>query len=297
MNQKINTLLMSFTLFFLILLLIFSLVGLRRVRNTNMNLENRIMQLNNKVNSLQSEISSINSNIQHELKKQASILSSYDIKLGEINASDLTVEAIVEVVPKEIADDSEVEVTIGDITVKAEKLNNKFVARAYTDALQTHEVVVSVKTNGVSKIETLDRRVDTRRIFSEKAKGLVEGRVLFKNNKLTLEENIINIVYKAFENTEIEKARIFATVDNKEVWEKDITTDLKSAKGVLTYTLSKTFDVNSGSELFLYVDVKESNGITFRITMKGLEPYSGNIVYMESFSIAIIDKNGKITMI
>ena len=70
MNQKINTLLMSFTLFFLILLLIFSLVGLRRVRNTIMNLENRIMQLNNKVNSLQSEISSINSNIQHELKNK-----------------------------------------------------------------------------------------------------------------------------------------------------------------------------------------------------------------------------------
>jgi Tfp pilus assembly protein PilN len=298
MNQKINTLLMSFTLFFLILLLIFSLVGLRRVRNTNMNLENRIMQLNNKVNSLQSEISSINSNIQHELKKQASILSSYDIKLGEINASDLTVEAIVEVVPKEIADDSEVEVTIGDITVKAEKLNNKFVARAYTDALQTHEVVVSVKTNGVSKIETLDRRVAARHVFTEKAKASVEGHVVFKNNKLTLEENIINIVYKAFENTEIEMARIFATVDNMEVWEKDITADLKSAEGVLTYTLSKTFDVSAGSELFLYLDVKETNGITFRITMRGLKPYNENdIVFMDTFAIAIIDKNGEMTLI
>ena len=294
MERKFSLIISLGALLLTLFVFIFSLVCIYKVNETNDNLTNHINILKGKIQTLQSDIHYINSNIREELKKQSSIITSYKIDIGEVNVDDLTVAVTIEVTPKELAEDTEVELTIGKTNVVAEKTNNVYIVKTQVDALKNHEVLVSVKTNGVAKTEKLERQVDTRWLFQEKAKGVLDGNIIYKKNKLTLEENYLSLFYNPFENSEIKKARIYITIDDKEVWEQDITEDLRNAKNTITYTISKSFDVNPGSTLNVFAEIEEDNGLIYRLFLRGVEAIKdGRITHIEHVdSFTIFDKDG-----
>ena len=70
--------------------------------------------VNNQFNTMNANINSIYSNVDNALKKQTSIVSSVEENKGNLNESDLTVPVSLKIVPKDIAEDTNLSVEIGD---------------------------------------------------------------------------------------------------------------------------------------------------------------------------------------
>ena len=72
-------------------LMIFCLVKIRDLSNEISNLQNTIANYQNQVNYLRNDINAIYDNVDEKLKKEASLLSSVDYTLGELNTETHTV--------------------------------------------------------------------------------------------------------------------------------------------------------------------------------------------------------------
>ena len=64
--------------------------------------------------------------LDEKLKKEASLLSSVDYSLGELNTETHTVPVTLKVVPKSLTDDMQLSVKIGSETVALERNGNEF---------------------------------------------------------------------------------------------------------------------------------------------------------------------------
>ena len=112
----------------MVLLLLFCLAKIAELSNEISNLNSQISGYQNQVNNMRNEINAIYDNVDEKLKKEASLLSSVDYSLGELNTETHMVSVTLKVVPKTLTDDMQLSVKVGSETVALDRNGNKFSA-------------------------------------------------------------------------------------------------------------------------------------------------------------------------
>jgi len=83
-------------------LVLFNAYTINKVSNIESSMNSNIQQIYSEQNNLRNEINNIYTNVDEKLKKQASLLDSYDVIFGdELNTDNLTVPVNISVTPKE----------------------------------------------------------------------------------------------------------------------------------------------------------------------------------------------------
>ena len=119
---------------------------------------------------MQSNIDSIYSNVDEQLKQEASLLSSVDYILGELNKEDHTVPVTLKVVPKSLTDDMKLSVKVGNEIFDFERNGNEFTATFSINMFISYEdyPMLNIDAGGTTKTELLesaDMYTDRIRIF------------------------------------------------------------------------------------------------------------------------------------
>ena len=99
----------------LLILVVYALFQISALKNQVESLE---LSLNNVSNSFSRNISSIYDNVDEKLREQTSLLSYMEYSYGAVNAEDKTVMLQMEIIPKEISEQMEVSLKIGEAEAK-----------------------------------------------------------------------------------------------------------------------------------------------------------------------------------
>lgn len=291
--MKNTTFLHVWLLILTIIVLVFGFVTVDKLTNTYNSLLSQISAIKSDISSVHSNLSAIESNIRQEMEKQSSLLVKYEIKEGDINTDDLTMSVTITVIPKEYKETTNITVTVGDTAVQASINGNAFTAETVVSVLKDLTVKVSIETDGVIKNEVLKEKINGGRYLKYKAKADMQGPVIYKKNKLTFENNDLTLVYSPFKNSSVSSVRLFATIDGNEIWERDITNDFNKSDIYSSFVFSKTFDIEINKEIYIFADITESNGIKYRLFVKGIKTQKDSFVFIESSkAITVYDKNG-----
>ena len=148
----------------LIIALFNSYSKINELNNSVSNLQNNLVQ---NINTMRTDIADIYENVDQRLKKEASILSGYDITYGPLDTTNYTTPILVSVTPKNADNNTSVSVNIGETTVQLNRKGEVF--SGYIDANvfiadSTHPLI-TVKNSSSTQNEYLEAH-DMKNLFT-----------------------------------------------------------------------------------------------------------------------------------
>lgn len=209
-------------------LLIFAII-------TNANQANEIEMLSNRVSNLsaelefsRNEIHSIYNNVDEQLKKQASLLSSTEHTLGNLNTDKHTIDVEIKVVPKTVTDNMALSVKIGDSVADFTRSGNEFTAVVPVAMFMDYETrpMLYIETEAGTQMEVLedirvaylyDRYLPTLHSY-------IPSNTDFKKGKVEIHSHL-EISAKPTEysgNIAFSKYELVTVVNDKEIEREDI---------------------------------------------------------------------------
>lgn len=109
-------------------LLIFCLAKINELTDNINSLQNTISNCQYQISNMDSNIGSIYNNVDEMLKKEASLLSSVDYTLGELDTENHMVPVTVKLIPKSLTDDTQITMNVDGQTVTFDRNGNEFSA-------------------------------------------------------------------------------------------------------------------------------------------------------------------------
>ncbi len=234
--------------------------------------------------TMQNSINEIYENVDEKLKKQASILTKYDIEYSVMDTNNYTAPLLFTVTPKDLTDNTKVSVTIGENKVELRRKGNSF--QGYIDAgLFIKEDIyplISVSADGAIKNEYLE----------DSMKDLFRGYMPYLFADMTVKEESYSnqkirllgdftLEYKpASENSTIGYNQFFfiAEADGKEIFRKDITREAQRENGgyfQLEATISTPAEY---TDLRYYLIAMDTVGLTHKKEVTTVYINDGNSV-------------------
>lgn len=244
-------------------LLIFNLIEIANLNSRIERLSTENSRLSSDINMLNSSINSIYSNVDEQLKKQASIISSVDYSIGKPGENMKIVPVSLEVVPKLLTDDMKVSVTIDNTTVDLERKGNKFAGSTDVDLFIKYDVhpLLTVETAEGTKTEYLED-VDISYQFSNYLPALdadmnsnsrTSNGIMNIDSYLTIyAKNRSDVTFTSFEIVEV--------LNGEEISRKDITDEVMQADGIFEYDYSRSLEISGEYDFRVYVVAEDSLG-------------------------------------
>lgn len=245
-------------------LLIFAII-------TNANQANEIEMLSNRVSNLsaelefsRNEIHSIYNNVDEQLKKQASLLSSTEHTLGNLNTDKHTIDVEIKVIPKTVTDNMALSVKIGDSVADFTRTGNEFTAVVPVAMFMDYETrpMLYIETEAGTQTEVLedirvsylyDRYLPTLYAY-------IPSHTDFKNGKAEINSHL-EISVKPTEysgNVGFSKYELVTVVNDKETDREDITSKIEN--GSYDGQFSKTITAGLGDNVVIYVEAMDTLG-------------------------------------
>ena len=282
-------------------LMILCLVKISDLSNQISNLQNTIANYQNKINYLHNDINSIYDNVDEKLKKEASLLSSVDYSLGELNAETHTVPVTLKVVPKSLTDDMQLSVKVGSETIALERNGNEFSATLAVNMFIDYDEypmlnIVSGETTKTEKLED----VEVSRLFTlylPYVYAHLESSDVLKNGKLAIDGNLMfdEKPVASNSNVTITKIELITVKNEQEIDRKDITSNVTTQSYHIPVNVS--YDAKYGDKFCIYVLAKDSLGYTHKTLAyfwNDLDEHTHNSITAVDGSLEIYDKNGNL---
>ena len=282
-------------------LMVFCLVKISDLSNEISNLHTTISNYQNQVWSLNNEINSIYDNVDELLKKEASLLSSVDYSLGELNTETHTVPVTLKVVPKNLTDDMQLSVKIGGDTVTLDRNGNEFTATVAVNMFIDYDdsPMLNIASGETTKTEKLED-VDVSRLFSRYLPYIyahLESSDSLKNGKLAI-DGILMFDEKPVamnSNVTITKIELITVKNEQEIDRKDITSNITNQSYHVPVNVS--YDAKYGDKFCIYVLAKDSLGYTHKslaFFWNDLDENTHHAITAIDGSVQIYDKNGNL---
>lgn len=284
-------------------ILLFCLIKLIQLTNEISNLRNQINYLQADCSDVQNQIGSIYNNVDELLKKEASLVSFVDYTVGEVDFTTHSAEVLLKVVPKDITDDMQLSVKLGDETTDFKRTENQFLASLNVGLFLTYgsHPMINIKTDNEIKTELLDS-VDFdslyRRYLPYMSAGF-GGSDTYSNGNIKINGNVSvsceNI--KPDCDISIAKLELITERNGKVIERKDITSKLKD--GYCEFSIEEEYKVKSDDELVMYVEAEDTAGYIHKSQKYfwfGDDEVQGHGV-TEYISGGIFDKEGKLLTI
>lgn len=256
----------------IIVILVVCLMKLNNLTNELNNLQSQLSYWQSDVNNIRSDISSIYDNVDEHLKKEASLLSHVDYKLGELDSSSHKAAVHLKVVPKNIAEDLQLSVSLGEESVAFVKKDNEYTASLLVNIFLDygeHPMLHMQTTEGI--MTELLESVDLSYIYYKYLPVLesdISGSTTYRNGMLAIDGNVLIDCMPSSPscNTTIVKAELITEKNGKEIDRKDITSKMQD--DYCDFTFEKEYKVDSGEDLAMYLEVEDSAGYIHRSTKR-----------------------------
>lgn len=255
MKKHANTILLLFCL-------AFSLVAQFRISSLDGQLRSLRAQLSSQYSGLTSQVSGISNAVTDELRRQASIIASFDYSFGGFDPASLSVPLTLRFTPKEQKADTVVAFQVGESLVEAENQDGLFAATLPVSVFNSLEASVSVTTDGLQKREALPVYENPRDTFLLNIYGTgLSGARGYSDGAYQWEGDFM---YELSQNgsraSQAVSAALVAEVDGREIWRQEVASDAAGSSA----EVNQSFAVGSGQELLVWFDVTDSLGLRYR---------------------------------
>lgn len=250
-------------------LLIFCLAKINDMSDEIASLQNSVSNLQHQISNMDSNISSIYNNMDEMLKKEASLLSSVDYTLGELNAENHTVPVTVKLTPKSLTDDMKITINVDGRTVAFEKKGNEFTATFSVNMFIAFEdyPMLSIVSGGTTKTELMES-VDLTALYTRYLPNVyayITPFETFKNGKLEIDGTL---QFDAKPTTtdgavSITKVELVTVKNKQEIARTDVTDKVKS--DVNHIPVQATYDAKFGDEFCIYIVAEDSLGYIHKV--------------------------------
>ena len=290
----------------IILLLLLNLFTVLRLNKLEREINNNIQQISMIENNFGNQISNIYLNVDEKLKKQVSILDSYDVKFGsELNTDNLTVPITVTMTPKEYSDGLASSLQLNDKILEMQRDGTSFSVTTNASIFDDVNLKIILNQNGVQKTETIanDEYQDLKgKYILEIMNGGFAGQMSKNSGKYIYDGNI-NLHFNRFEENNPKSLTIIKKVNDKVIEEEKI--DLSkvnlSYERPVEIPMKNTLDIGTGDKFVVYAEVVDKYDLTYKYIIINSEingegdPVSSasNNVWPYGV-IEIRDKNGKV---
>ncbi len=234
--------------------------------------------------SMQNSINEIYENVDEKLKKQASILTNYNIEYSVIDTNNYTAPLLFTVTPKNTKDNTKVAVTIGNSKVNLQRKGNNF--QGYIDAgvFVKDDIfpLVSVTADGVTQNEYLEDSMAElfRGYIPYLFADMTVREESFSNQKIRLLGDFALEYKPASEDSTIGYNQFFfiAEADSKEIFRKDITREAE-AENSGYFQLEATISTPAEyTDLKYYLIAMDTIGLTHKKEVTTVYLNDGNSV-------------------
>ena len=230
------------------------------------NLQRENTSLSNGIQVLRDGIQSIYNNVDAKLKEQASIVSGVDFEIGDISEDMKSVELTLTVVPKLVADDMEVTISVDGKTVTLIQNGSEFAGTVDVGLFVDYNQwpLLSIKSAEGTKTEYLDN-IDISYLYNRHLPSLyadMAASSTLKNGKLQVDAGFSIESKPAYENAPITfvSFTLIEEVNGEEINRTNITDDVRKSGDSYNTHYVKSFEISQGDELKVYVIAEDSLG-------------------------------------
>ena len=279
-----------------------------RINELNSNVSNLQNNLDQNINTIRTDIADIYENVDQRLKKEASILSGYDITYGPLDTTNYTTPILVSVTPKNADNNTSVSVNIGETTVQLNRKGEVF--SGYIDANvfiadSTHPLI-TVKNSSSTQNEYLEAH-DMKNLFTVFMPYLSSDLVIreesYSNNKTKVSYELSVDSKPQSENSTTTYTQIWLVGESngKEVFRNDITQKVENSNGKII-SIEKTFnsaEYKNYTDMKYFIVAKDSLEFNHKCPINTLNHSSNGSTTTELEQVSdgwgcIYDKDGKL---
>ncbi len=266
---------------------------------------NKLNQLNNRIGNLQhthmdiiNRIDGIYSNIHSMLKKEASIIDSYNIELGNLNTDDYTVPIKVTISPKEYTDDLTASLHINDDSTEMNKNGTTFSATAnayiFDDEVQ---VSIGLKHGDIIKSETIEKLYNLKSKYILGIYGHFDGESTSRPTGYSYKGNIEFDFEDSKGNSPVEIS-IVEELNGNIVREEPVKVSNNLSVSI---PVDREIKLKQKDKFLAYANVKDRYGLIYKYIIMSLyvEDTENGVPIIDRYQdingiVQISDKNGNI---
>jgi len=283
------------------ILIILQFISINRIRNLQKDLKNVNVQLSNVISQQSSQISDIYNNIDSMLKRQSSIIDSFEYSFGDVDKDELTIPVTFNITPKEIKEDTTATLHVSDKSAVMSRNGPTFTATLPVYIFDQFKARVVLADSGVEKTEELEMWESLKEMVLPVVDVRFEDssgtRFTRDSGKLSGEfrkKGRVCLEAKSVLNNRIEKARLIIDIDGDIVSEKPINT------GGIWYDIDEKITLSAGQELIMAVEATDSFGLIYKSIIykfsldENANPVHGNELLWLNNDVIIMDKDGNV---
>ena len=264
--------------------------------------------LSNEIKRVEQQIGAIYHNVDEQLNKQASLLTSTQHEFLDLDTDTKKANVKFSIVPKTIMSDMTVNITLGENTARMIKENNgQYSAVIPVNIFEKEDMfpLITLNANGETKTEYLEEHsmlyiwteyLPTIRGKLNPDKASLKGENLIVDGQLDVGSSLAT----NGENIEFTKYNLKVEVDGKEISSKDIT-NLVQNDGI-NVSFSEEYNIGNGKDFAIYIETEDSLGFKHeKMVFNWTRPSSNGIgsAQMEAVAVryvgeTIYDKDGTV---
>ncbi|MDF2590203.1 MAG: hypothetical protein K0S41_4044 [Anaerocolumna sp.] len=283
----------------IIALVILNLYTLAKIKYLENTVNNHYQQYINSQSMFNQNINNIYNNVDEKLKKQASILDSYNVTFGTFDSEKLMVPIEVSITPKEFSDGLEAFIAIGDEIIPLTRKNTNYTGTFKMNVFHDFNMKAILDYSGTKKTETIEEYFSLREKFLLGISGGFGGTSSYSSNTITFDGDI-NFDFNTVSDNAVTSITIIQELNGNII--KQETIDAAEIKHDHIVIKEKDRIMVSVKDKFLiYALITDKYGLTYRFNVEtfqylisnGTETQMENRVDLGLVS-EIRDKNGNI---
>ncbi len=264
---------------------------------TNANRANEMEYLNNRINNLTSELNlvrndirSIYNNVDEQMKKQASLLTSVDYALGELDTKNQTIDVQIKVVPKNITPNMTLSVKLGDTVANFNQSGKEFTAVIPVDMFLDYDEHPMLYINSENGIQTeiledvIVSNLSDR--YLPKVYADIPADVSYSKGRIELDSHLHISTKPSMYGNDIYFVtyELVTELNGEEIERADLTDKVR--EGIYDERIRKSIPAKQGETVVIYLLAEDSLGYTHKTTVfSWYENQNGVQVEMETAPI------------
>jgi len=264
--------------YLIVVLCIAQLASLYSIKN----LQDEVLALQNTMdhvhNNLITNINAMYYNIDDILKKETSLIEDANVEIGAVNTKDFTVPLIFTIIPKEVTEDTQISLDLGDTILLLEKNGVTFSAEISRGFFDNVFPSIIIDENGVKKV-TQDERINIDSIIAWVFPAVYPrllGEKRVRDEKTYEVKGFLELnIKEATSEVKFTNIRLVATVGEQIVLEKTIPVETFSQH----YEIDEQIALEANQVYIMTVIATDSLGFEHRYTVDHF--VEGSIIQQE----------------
>lgn len=288
----------------IIILAVALVVAFVQLNNYKTESENRYNNLSNQLQRVSDNIQQIYGNVDDMLEKEASLITYFDFKYGELDSKNLKVPVSVKIIPKTATASTMLTLDFGSRTVDMKKGENmEYTADFKSDLFlgESDETVKLIISEGnTTKSEELDWYISSlhNHFLPNLFASFIFDHTEFKaENGLSVDGDVMFHWDTESEKIPFTNLKLMYKMNGETLEEVEIPETVFDS-AVDTLDVKKTYpDAKEGDNFELYLEGTDEYGFVHRTMLKSITCISGDVIGVETVmedTEVILDKEGKI---